>query len=90
MARRAARPLPPALRFGKTIRQAYARAGLPDTGAHLLRHTMARRRLGQRQPKRWPTPRAIAPGTAPPLIPREAEDIAQVWQWAPPWPGGEA
>ena len=30
---------------GKTIRQAYARAGLPYTGAHLLRHTMARRLL---------------------------------------------
>jgi len=30
---------------GKTIRQAYARAGLPYTGAHLLRHTMASRLL---------------------------------------------
>ena len=29
----------------KTIRQAYARAGLPHTGAHLLRHTMANRLL---------------------------------------------
>lgn len=29
----------------KTIRQAYARAGLPYTGAHLLRHTMASRLL---------------------------------------------
>ena len=30
---------------GKTIRQAYARAGLPYSGAHLLRHTMASRLL---------------------------------------------
>lgn len=30
---------------GKTIRQAYARAGLPYTRAHLLRHTMASRLL---------------------------------------------
>jgi site-specific recombinase XerD len=30
---------------GKTIRQAYARAGLPYTRAHLLRHTMANRLL---------------------------------------------
>jgi site-specific recombinase XerD len=30
---------------GKTIRQAYARAGLLYTGAHLLRHTMASRLL---------------------------------------------
>jgi integrase/recombinase XerC len=30
---------------GKTIRQAYARAGLPYTAAHLLRHTMASRLL---------------------------------------------
>ena len=30
---------------GKTIRQGYARAGLPYTRAHLLRHTMARRLL---------------------------------------------
>ncbi len=30
----------------KAIRQAYARAGLPYTGAHLLRHTMASRLLG--------------------------------------------
>jgi integrase/recombinase XerC len=30
---------------GKTIRQAYARAGLPYTSAHLLRHTMASRLL---------------------------------------------
>jgi len=30
---------------GKTIRQAYARAGLPYTGAHLLRHSMASRLL---------------------------------------------
>ena len=29
----------------KTIRQAYARAGLPYTRAHLLRHTMANRLL---------------------------------------------
>ncbi|MBT4076960.1 MAG: tyrosine-type recombinase/integrase [Chloroflexi bacterium] len=29
----------------KTIRQAYARAGLPYTGSHLLRHTMASRLL---------------------------------------------
>jgi len=29
----------------KTIRQAYARAGLPYTGSHLLRHTMANRLL---------------------------------------------
>ena len=29
----------------KTIRQAYARAGLPHTRAHLLRHTMASRLL---------------------------------------------
>jgi site-specific recombinase XerD len=29
----------------KTIRQAYARAGLPHTRSHLLRHTMARRLL---------------------------------------------
>jgi site-specific recombinase XerD len=29
----------------KTIRQAYARAGLPYTRAHLLRHTMASRLL---------------------------------------------
>jgi len=29
----------------KTIRQAYARAGLPYTRSHLLRHTMARRLL---------------------------------------------
>ena len=30
---------------GKAIRQAYARAGLPYTRAHLLRHTMASRLL---------------------------------------------
>jgi integrase/recombinase XerC len=30
---------------GKTIRQAYARAGLPHTRAHLLRHTLADRLL---------------------------------------------
>jgi len=29
----------------KTIRQAYERAGLPYTGSHLLRHTIARRLL---------------------------------------------
>lgn len=29
----------------KAIRQAYARAGLPYTGSHLLRHTMASRLL---------------------------------------------
>src|SRR5206468_7506949 len=29
----------------KTIRQAYARAGLPYTSSHLLRHTMAKRLL---------------------------------------------
>ena len=29
----------------KTIRQAYARAGLPYTRSHLLRHTMANRLL---------------------------------------------
>ena len=34
----------PAL-VGKTIREAYARAGLCHTSAHLLRHTMASRLL---------------------------------------------
>ena len=38
------RPLGPDC-VGKTIRQAYARAGLPYTRAHLLRHTMASRLL---------------------------------------------
>ncbi len=38
------RPLGPDC-VGKTIRQAYARAGLPCTRAHLLRHTMASRLL---------------------------------------------
>ncbi len=38
------RPLGPDC-LGKTIRQAYARAGLPYTRAHLLRHTMASRLL---------------------------------------------
>ncbi len=37
-------PIGPDL-VGKTIRQAYARAGLPYTRAHLLRHTMASRLL---------------------------------------------
>ncbi|MGH8700741.1 MAG: site-specific integrase [Burkholderiales bacterium] len=38
------RPIGPDL-VRKTIRQAYARAGLPHTRAHLLRHTMASRLL---------------------------------------------
>ena len=40
----------------KTIRQAYARAGLPYTRAHLLRHTMASRLLegGAVRSKKWP------------------------------------
>lgn len=35
---------------GKTIREAYARAGLPYTRAHLLRHTMANRLLAGGSP----------------------------------------
>ena len=41
--RRCDQPGPDCVR--KTIRQAYARAGLPYTRAHLLRHTMASRLL---------------------------------------------
>ena len=35
---------------GKTIREAYARAGLPYTRPHLLRHTMASRLLAGGSP----------------------------------------
>ena len=41
------RPIGPDL-VRKTIRQAYARAGLPHTRSHLLRHTMASRLLAGR------------------------------------------
>ena len=44
MSRRAIDPSAPTA-SRKTIRQAYARAGLPYTRAHLLRHTMASRLL---------------------------------------------
>jgi len=39
-------PLGPDL-VRKTIRQAYRRAGLPYTGSHLLRHTIAAKRVGE-------------------------------------------
>ena len=50
---------------GKTIRQAYARAGLPYTRAHLLRHTRQRAVCWQpaAHSRRWPTSCATAAWT---------------------------
>jgi integrase/recombinase XerC len=74
---------------GKTIRQAYARAGLPYTGAHLLRHTMASRLLasGSSLKEVADVLRHRSLDTTLIYAKLDSRNLSAV---ALPWPGGEA
>jgi site-specific recombinase XerD len=74
---------------GKTIRQAYARAGLPYTRAHLLRHTMASRLLagGSSLKEVADVLRHRSLDTTLIYAKLDSRNLSAV---ALPWPGGEA
>ena len=74
---------------GKTIRQAYARAGLPYTRAHLLRHTMASRLLagGSSLKEVADVLRHRCLDTTLIYAKLDSRNLSAV---ALPWPGGEA
>ena len=74
---------------GKTIRQAYARAGLPYTRAHLLRHTMASRLLagGSSLKEVADVLRHRSLDTTLIYAKLDSRTLSAV---ALPWPGGEA
>jgi len=73
----------------KAIRQAYARAGLPYTGAHLLRHTMASRLLDGGSPLKEVADvlRHRSLETTQIYAKLDSRNLAAV---ALPWPGGTA
>ena len=74
---------------GKTIRQAYARAGLPYTRAHLLRHTMANRLLagGSSLKEVADVLRHRSLDTTLIYAKLDSRNLSEV---AVPWPGSEA
>ncbi len=74
---------------GKTIRQAYASAGLPYTRAHLLRHTMASRLLagGSSLKEVADVLRHRSLDTTLIYAKLDSRNLSAV---ALPWPGGEA
>jgi len=74
---------------GKAIRQAYARAGLPYTRAHLLRHTMASRLLasGSSLKEVADVLRHRSLNTTLIYAKLDSRNLSAV---ALPWPGGEA
>jgi len=82
------KPVGPAV-VRQAIRQAYARAGLPYTGAHLLRHTMASRLLAGGSPLKEVADvlRHRSLNTTLIYAKLDSKNLAAV---ALPWPGGAA
>jgi integrase/recombinase XerC len=79
-------PVDPSL-IRRSIRQAYARAGLPYTGSHLLRHTMANRLLagGSSLKEVADVLRHRSLNTTRIYAKLDSRNLAEV---AMPWPGG--